>query len=69
MSIADRASKEEIENAGQDRVAHVAMQPGHCPGENATPEPIAHYKIVSASQSINERTELPRSHKNRPSLP
>ena len=58
MSIPDRTPKEEIKNASQDRIAHIAMQPGHRPGANTPPEPIAHHKVVSPSQSVNKRTEF-----------
>jgi hypothetical protein len=57
MRIADRRPEEKVENPGQDRVAHVAMQPGHRAGENAAPEPIAHDQVIARPQLLDERLE------------
>src|SRR5271166_4800564 len=57
MSIADRRPEEKVENPGQDRVAHVAMQPGHRAGENAAPEPITHDQVIARPQLLDKRLE------------
>src|ERR1700731_2589422 len=35
MGIANRAMKEEVQDAGENRIAYVTMQPGHRAGSNA----------------------------------
>src|SRR5262245_33633090 len=58
VGVLDGAAEEEVEDAGEDGVADVAMQPGHGAGLDATPEAVAHDQVVPLAELFDEGTEL-----------
>src|SRR5574341_378809 len=47
MGVADRTAEKQIQDAGQHRVAEIAMQPRHGSRSNAALETIAHDQVVA----------------------
>src|SRR5262249_864331 len=58
VSVANRAAKEQVQNPGEDRIANVAMMPGHGPGPNAAPEAVSHHQFVTGTQALDEGIKI-----------
>ncbi len=54
MRILDRRAEKEVQDAGKDRVADVAVHPRHGSGQNASLEAIAHHQLVAPAQLLDK---------------
>jgi hypothetical protein len=57
MGVMDGSTEEKVEDAGEQGVAYVAVQPGHSPRKDPSLEAIAHDEVVSAAQALEERKQ------------
>src|SRR5262249_36127316 len=55
VGVADRRVEEQVQDAGEPRIADVAVQPGHGPRPDAPPEAVAHHQVVALPQLLHKR--------------
>ena len=58
MKVLGRRFEQKPPDAGKDRIADVAILPGHGVRRNSTEKAIAHYEVGARAQAVEERTEL-----------
>ncbi len=57
VGVADGRAEEEVQDAGQDRVADVPVVPGHGAGADAALEAVAHDQLIAGAEALDERVD------------
>ena len=57
VSVADAGAEEEVEDAGQHRIADVAVEPGHRSGLDVV-HPVAHHELGAVLELLDEARNL-----------